>query len=101
VFPDQSWKEYRVQLDPSDVLLLYTDGASEVRRDGRFFGEAGLIETLRRHGGGSPEALPALVLDEVLRFSGGILSDDVALLAVGLRPAGQPDGSPDRSPEGR
>jgi serine phosphatase RsbU (regulator of sigma subunit) len=101
VFPDQSWKEYRVQLDPSDVLLLYTDGASEVRRDGRFFGEAGLIETLRRHGGGSPEALPALVLDEVLRFSGGILSDDVALLAVGLRPAGQPDGSPGRSPEGR
>ena len=95
VFPEQSWKEYRVQLHRDDLLLLYTDGASEARRDGRFFGEAGLVEALTRYGGRGPEDLPQLVLDDILRFSGGILTDDVALLAVGLSPSGDPDRVPE------
>jgi serine phosphatase RsbU (regulator of sigma subunit) len=70
-------------LRPGDLLLLYTDGVVDARRNGDFFGQ----ERLRRLLGervGSVRRLPTHILDEVLEFSGGTLSDDVALLAVSL-----------------
>jgi PAS domain S-box-containing protein len=84
IFPDQAWKESDVQLSKGDLLLLYTDGAIEARRDGEFFGQEGLIKVLTRWSNPSPEPLPQALLAEVLAFSGGVLTDDVALLAFCL-----------------
>ena len=84
VFPDGSWKENEIRLEKQDVLLLYTDGTTEARRDGKFFGQEGLMETLMRWSGPSPELLPQAVLNDVLAFSGGLLTDDVAILALSL-----------------
>ena len=74
-----------MQLERDDVLLLYTDGVIEARRDGDFFGQQGLIKVLKPWTNPSPELLPRAILDEVLAFSGGGLSDDVAILALRLR----------------
>jgi PAS domain S-box-containing protein len=85
VFPGHSWKAGQVQLHKGDLLLLYTDGLIEARRNGDFFGQEGLVKLLTHWKNPSPELLPQALLDEVLSFSGGALSDDVAMLALSLR----------------
>ena len=79
-----------------DLLLLYTDGAIEARRNGNFFGQEGLVKALKHWSDPSPERLPEALLAEILSFSGGELADDVAMLALGV------DGDADRkNGEGR
>ena len=53
----------------------------EARRHGEYFGEKRL-ETLLKRARISAEPLPHIVLDQVLAFSGGSLSDDVAVLGL-------------------
>lgn len=81
VFPDASWKPREVKLEVDDLLLLYTDGVIEARRDGEFFGEERLVSLLRRKRV-PPESLPALIIEKVLAHSGGNLQDDVAVLTL-------------------
>jgi serine phosphatase RsbU (regulator of sigma subunit) len=84
VFGRYSWKDHDARLDKEDLLLLYTDGVIEARRDGEFFGQAGIANVLGRWPESSPEMLPQAVLSEVLAYSRGVLSDDVAILALRL-----------------
>jgi PAS domain S-box-containing protein len=85
IYPDASWIASQVRLEVGDLLLLYTDGVIEARRDGEFFGEERLRELLVE-GGRSAEELPGHVLQQVLGFSGGVLNDDVAVLALSVEP---------------
>ena len=84
VFADHSWKENRALLNKDDFLFLYTDGATEARRDHDFFGQERLLEVVKHWSETSPEGLPQEVLAEVLTFTGGVLADDMALLAIQL-----------------
>lgn len=70
-------------LETGDLLVLYTDGIIEARRDGDFFGEQRLHDLVQREDV-SVEQLPSFILDEVLAFSGGSLRDDAAVLALSL-----------------
>ena len=81
--PDAVWRTGDVELQPGDILLLYTDGVTEARRDGEFFGEQRLKALLRRRRL-SVERLPHVILDQVLAFSGGNLRDDIAMLSLQL-----------------
>ena len=83
VYPDASWKSGQVELDAGDLLLLYTDGVLEARRNGEFFGEKRLEKIMRRKRI-TVESLPSIVLEKVLAFSGGTLTDDIAVLALSL-----------------
>ena len=69
-------------LDPDDLLFLYTDGLTEARRGRELFGEERLFDLLRREKGRLPAGAVSDVIDEVLEFTDGHLSDDLALLAV-------------------
>jgi PAS domain S-box-containing protein len=83
IYPDASWSATDTRLDPGDLLLMYTDGVVEARRDGEFFGEERLKQLLAAED--TPvEELPEWVLTQVLSFSRGVLKDDVALLALSL-----------------
>jgi serine phosphatase RsbU (regulator of sigma subunit) len=73
-----------------DLALLYTDGATEARRDGQFFGQDRLLVLLRRKRV-SVKRLPQLVVDRVLAFSGGVLRHDLAILALSLSGDGAGD----------
>jgi PAS domain S-box-containing protein len=84
VYPDPSWRTHEVDLEANDVLVLYTDGVIEARRNGEFFGETRLENVIKRTDV-SPQRLPQLVLDQILAFSDGGLQDDVAVLALSLR----------------
>jgi serine phosphatase RsbU (regulator of sigma subunit) len=77
-----------VELESGDVLLLYTDGVTEVRRRRReVFGLAELTEVLSRCGGLGPDVVADRVEAAVLAASEGRLRDDMAILALAPRPA--------------
>ncbi|MBE0475616.1 MAG: SpoIIE family protein phosphatase [Coriobacteriia bacterium] len=69
-----------------ETLLMYTDGVTEVRREGRFFGQGRLRRVLGGCYGGGPQALVDGVLGAILDFAGGRLHDDVAMVALRRRP---------------
>lgn len=65
---------------PGVTLLLYTDGISEARNAaGAFYDPAGWL-TGREFP--TPARLLSTLVDDVRRFSGGLATDDTALLAV-------------------
>lgn len=70
-----------VLLEPGDELLLYTDGVTETRCDGRFFEVDGIVRAVgaaRRNG-----RRAIAVVDEVVRdYTGGPVHDDMALLSL-------------------
>jgi serine phosphatase RsbU (regulator of sigma subunit) len=79
-----------VELGQGDVLVLYTDGVTEVRRRRReVFGHRELTELLRTCGGLPPDAVAQRVETAVLAASEGRLRDDMAILAFG--PQATPD----------
>lgn len=81
VYPDETWKAHEAAVERGDMLIMYTDGVIEARRDGELFGEARLGDLVA----GAEAAvadLPRFIVDRVLDFSGGELRDDLALLVV-------------------
>jgi serine phosphatase RsbU (regulator of sigma subunit) len=82
VFPDARYSDKEVAMTEESLLLLYTDGITDVPSSRQMFGEERLGEAMSRYSGQDVEKVPGLLLDEALRFSDGRLEDDVALLAV-------------------
>lgn len=81
-FEGLDFEEAEALLDADDVLFLYTDGLTEARRDGDFYGEGRLRDILATLRGSGPDEAVETVLTSVLEFSGGRLRDDLALLAI-------------------
>ncbi len=76
-----------IDLEEGDVLVLYTDGVTEVRRRRReVFGHGELTALLRHCGGLPPDAVADRVEAAVLAASEGRLRDDMAILALGPTP---------------
>lgn len=69
-------------LDLTESLLLYTDGLTEARRGRELFGEQRLFEVLADLKDADPERTIVGLIESVLRFAGGRLRDDLAVLAL-------------------
>jgi len=83
VVPDPSLHADSLRLGPGDLLLLYTDGVTEVRRRGReVFGVEQLRTLLSEIGEVSAAKAAERVEDAVLNASGGPPRDDLAIVAV-------------------
>ena len=81
LFDDWECSITEVRLAPGDVVLLYTDGASEAMNDaGEQFGEDGLVEVLLRHAHLPPQGILQKCLDNVRGFADGE-RDDTTLVA--------------------
>jgi phosphoserine phosphatase RsbU/P len=65
-----------------EALVMYSDGVTDARRNGEFFGDDRLTSSLGSNGAHPLSTLVASVDAEILEFAGGDLSDDVALLAL-------------------
>jgi serine phosphatase RsbU (regulator of sigma subunit) len=88
-----------VELAAGDVLVLYTDGVTEVRRRRReVFGLAQLTELLSGCGALPPDAVADRIEAAVLGASEGQLRDDMAILAIGATPGGDAPMLPGRAP---
>jgi serine phosphatase RsbU (regulator of sigma subunit) len=88
LLPDQPLEPAQEQLEPADLVLLYTDGVVEARSpDGEFFGVERLAELVVRHLAGgltAPETMRRVV-GELLTHHGGQLTDDATLLMLEWR----------------
>jgi len=90
VLQDTVYKVARLELDPGDRLLLYTDGITEMRNPARrFYNLQGLIEFLHELETDSASDLAEAVFDSALEFANGAPPlDDVTVVAIQYRPQG-------------
>ena len=80
--PDDATEERVYQLDPGDVLLLYTDGVLEARSSsGEQYGMERLAHCVERHGRLPAEQICQLILADVREWM-SIQDDDVTLLVA-------------------
>jgi serine phosphatase RsbU (regulator of sigma subunit) len=74
------------QFSPGDILALYTDGVTEAfDPSGEEFGEARLIEGLRKGRALPPQSLLSEIVHDVQRFSGPEQYDDITLMIAKCR----------------
>jgi sigma-B regulation protein RsbU (phosphoserine phosphatase) len=67
---------------PDAGVLLYTDGLTEARQDGKLFGLDAVSAVLSGLHGPSPKEAIAILRARVAEFSYGTLTDDLCLLAA-------------------
>lgn len=82
VLSDVEYTDGHAQLGVGDLLVLYTDGVTEARRAHEMLGEERLIEQVRTLGSSLTRDVPQRLFDQVLEFTGGTLSDDVAIVSI-------------------
>jgi serine phosphatase RsbU (regulator of sigma subunit)/pSer/pThr/pTyr-binding forkhead associated (FHA) protein len=82
-----SFTASRIQLEPDDTLLLFSDGVIEAEdKEQNLFGLERLKEEFSHHSESSLDALQSGIFRAVEKFSGGAKqSDDITLLAVRYR----------------
>lgn len=93
--PGVRYRTYKVQLNPGDVVYLYTDGVTEaVNKSSVLFGNERLFEAVEMGIGLSVKQLCLNVKKEIDVFSGGApQADDITMLA--FRYCGADGESPD------
>jgi PAS domain S-box-containing protein len=74
------------RLGPGDLLLLYTDGAIELRRRDLAFGERQLERVLRERAGAPAEEVVDAIARSIEALQDGSPRDDFALLALRMTP---------------
>ena len=84
---DTEYKVGRVQFDPGDMLVFYTDGVTEAARSGNPFGQRRFAELVEKYGVGTPGELVQAVRRAVEAWAGETgLRDDLALLVSQIVP---------------
>jgi phosphoserine phosphatase RsbU/P len=81
-FPFATFGQSSIQLEPNDLLLLYTDGISEPQNDyGEMFGEDRLIDVVKRHAHLDDAGIIQAVMNAVIQWTGSPeLQDDMTML---------------------
>lgn len=79
---DPAFEEHEVRLGRGDLMLLYTDGVTELRTRDPQFGERRLAETLGGLCGASAVRVADAVERMAVELQDGPPRDDIALLAV-------------------
>lgn len=92
VFDDATWRARSIELAAGDVLVAYTDGITEARREGELFGEERLVAVVQAHRGASVEAIADEVIASVRTFAGEEPADDLALIALRVSAPGGEEG---------
>ena len=81
--PEAAYQDTTIHLEYGDLLVLVTDGLSEARRDGVFFGREGVIQAAKLALPlGGTEAIAQAILETGRAFAGGRFQDDVCLLVA-------------------
>jgi sigma-B regulation protein RsbU (phosphoserine phosphatase) len=86
IFKEQTWKQGIVQLDPGDILVLYSDGITEAQNiDKCFFGENRLIESARGRLGDSAQEIQDGIIKDLQGYIGEASQADDIVLAILVR----------------
>lgn len=84
LFPDLTWQTDQVQVDPGNVLVLYTDGITEAQNlAGDFFGLDALEQSVRMEATNSARSIRNRILQDFRHLmKDAILEDDIALMVL-------------------
>jgi sigma-B regulation protein RsbU (phosphoserine phosphatase) len=84
LLPDQEYEIAEVDLEPGDIIVLYTDGIAEAEnQDGEEFGPDRLAEVVQNNRNGSAADLVSLIHDAADRFRApDAPKDDVTVIVV-------------------
>lgn len=78
-----TYEQETLELDPEDMLLIYTDGVIEAKGGGKLLGAEGLISAVRPTVDQSTNEIVQGIHDMLVRFTGTErLEDDVTLIAL-------------------
>ena len=84
-FDDLLSESYRINYQPGDLLILYTDGIVEAKNSEREdFGDQRLIDFVEENAGQGAEKIARDLLSEVVTFTGGRIDDDYTILVIRL-----------------
>jgi serine phosphatase RsbU (regulator of sigma subunit)/anti-sigma regulatory factor (Ser/Thr protein kinase) len=84
---DSVYKPAAVDLEPGDMLVLYTDGVTEAPRNGRPFGQAHLTDIVAKYGVGTPgEMIQAIRRSVDAWVEDGELRDDLSVIVCQVVP---------------
>lgn len=77
------YQEGRVELQPGDLIVFYTDGVTEARNaDNEEYEEHRLMDCVQRNRQAAPQSLLETIVDDVQRFSNYRIGDDLTLLIL-------------------
>ena len=83
MFPNWTYEEGAVQLDPGDLVLAYTDGVTEaVNPAGEEWGEEGLLRAAAEHDAQSAGEMVEGIFRSMDEFSLGHQTDDATVLVL-------------------
>jgi serine phosphatase RsbU (regulator of sigma subunit) len=84
IFEEATWEHKVAQIDPGDVLTLYTDGITEAQnKQGAIFGEQRLLDAIGSSANHSVEAIEDQILSSVFEFADHATQlDDIALVIL-------------------
>lgn len=84
MLPDWNYEGQQTQLQPDDMLFLYTDGLSEAKnREGKRLGRAQVVQLARRYTDTTARQLVEGMRDEVRHFAiHAEQNDDITLMAI-------------------
>ena len=82
LMPRATYTQSETSLLTGDVLLMYTDGLTEARRNGVFLETVGVADILLRHNHLPPREIVQHIYSEVRDYASGNLHDDIAMVAL-------------------
>lgn len=86
LIPGTEYQQTAIQLEPGDLVVLYTDGLSEAMdAEGRELGMKGVLDLARRSAVQSPAATGSALLEAIRAYRGGAANDDQTLLVLQRR----------------
>lgn len=80
--PKAGYFSREFELEIGDMVVLYTDGLAEARRDDELFGEDRIAAHVRRDPTVAPDVLAKSLLEGARNFAEGPVEDDVAILVI-------------------
>ncbi len=84
LFDDQDWQQRKIQLDPGDLIVMYTDGVTDAQNSlNELYGMERFRKTIQANRKRPPAELEKLVLEDIDRFlDGAPQPDDMALVIL-------------------
>jgi phosphoserine phosphatase RsbU/P len=83
LFPGMQYRQTVVNLEPSDLIVLYTDGVTEAENDaGESLDREQLLEWAQESPTDSPQALGRALLERLNLFQGRLRNDDETLVVL-------------------
>ncbi len=82
LIPTYEYTKTELRLSSGDILVFYTDGIIELRREKEFFGMERLGDLIIKYSGLKAQDITNKIMDDAREFAEGRLADDIVLMVI-------------------